>query len=76
MVASSSTCRAFMTRSNIVSQMVQTLGFMRLWRMPIARYGTAATVRKAMGSFMFCQQPTQKIGCDAIRRLPQSRERV
>jgi hypothetical protein len=28
-----------------------------------------------MGSFIFCQQPTQKIGCDAIRRLPESRER-
>src|SRR5271168_3327508 len=75
MVASSSTCRAFMTRSNIVSQIVQTLGFMRLWRMPTARYGRAATVRKAIGSFIFCQQPTQKIGCDAMWQLPQSRER-
>jgi hypothetical protein len=24
-------------------------------------------VRNAMGNFIFCQQPTQKIGCDAIR---------
>jgi hypothetical protein len=61
-----------MTRSNIVSQIVQTLGFMRLWRMPTARYGTAAMVRKAMGSFMFCQQPTQKIGCDAMSEAPES----
>ena len=76
MVASSSTCRAFMTLSNIVSQIVQTLGFMRLWRMPTARYGTAAMVRKAMGSFIFCQQPTQKTGCDAIWLLLQSRSGV
>jgi hypothetical protein len=32
-------------------------------------------VRKAMGSFIFCQHPRQKIGCDAICWLPQSRER-
>src|ERR1700727_630509 len=68
MVASILTCRAFMTRSNIVSQIVQVLGFMRLWRMPTARNGTAAMVRRAMGSFIFCQQPRQKIGCDPIRR--------
>jgi hypothetical protein len=58
-----------MTRSNIVSQIVHTLGFMRLRRMPTARNGAAATVRKGMGIFMFCQQPTQKIGCDAICQL-------
>ena len=45
---------------NIVSQIVQMLGFMRLGRMPTARYGTAAMVRKAIGIFMFCQQPTQE----------------
>jgi hypothetical protein len=45
---------------------VQVLGFMRLRRMPTARNGAAATVRKGIGSFIFCQQPTHKIGCDAI----------
>jgi hypothetical protein len=39
--------------------------------MPTARNGTAAIVRRAIGIFMFCQQPTQKIGCDAIWRLLQ-----
>jgi hypothetical protein len=29
-------------------------------------------VRKAMGSFIFCQQPKQKIGCDAISEAPES----
>jgi hypothetical protein len=34
-----------------------------------------ATPRKGMGSFRFCQQPLQRIGCDAIRSLPDNRER-
>jgi hypothetical protein len=29
-------------------------------------------VRKAMGSFIFCQQPKQKIGCDAMSEAPES----
>jgi hypothetical protein len=29
-----------------------------------------------MGSFIFCQQPTQKIGCDAIWLLLQRRSGV
>jgi hypothetical protein len=44
--------------------------------MPTARNGAAAMVRKAMGIFIFCQQPTQKIGCDTIRRLRSSLDAV
>ncbi len=70
MVASISICRAFMTRSNIVSQMVQVLGFMRLGRMPTARKGTEAKPRKGTGNLSVSQQPLQSNGCDAMRWLP------
>src|ERR1700685_3386911 len=76
MVASISICRAFMTRSNIVSQIVQVLGFMRLGRMPTARNGTEAKPRQGTGNFSVSQQPLQRSGCDAIGSFPQDRERV
>jgi hypothetical protein len=75
MVASISICRAFMTRSNIVSQIVQVLGFMRLGRMPTARNGMEAKPRKGTGNLRVSQQPLQSSGCDVIGWLPDRRER-
>ncbi|HEY5818290.1 MAG TPA: hypothetical protein VIU14_07800 [Mesorhizobium sp.] len=51
--------RAFITRVNMSSQMVQVLGFMRLGRMPKARNGREAGPRKGTGTRICCQQPMQ-----------------
>ncbi len=47
-LASMVTVRAFMVRSNINSQIVHRLGFMRLGRMPTARNGTDSTPRSGI----------------------------
>ena len=51
------TWRAFITLVNIISQMVQVLGFIRLGRMPNARNGTDTTPRSGTGRCMCSQQP-------------------
>ena len=53
------TVRAFMVRSNINSQIVQMLGFMRLGRMPTTRNGADSTPRNGIGMCFCCQQPLQ-----------------
>jgi hypothetical protein len=49
--------RARITFVNIISQMVQMFGFIRLGRMPKARRGSAAMPRNGMGTWSCCQQP-------------------
>jgi hypothetical protein len=42
---------------NIISQIVQVFGFIRLGRMPKARNGAEAIPRKGTGTCICCQQP-------------------
>jgi hypothetical protein len=46
-------------RSNIISQMVQRLGFIRLGRMPNGRNGSDNGPRNGTGMCICCQQPLQ-----------------
>jgi hypothetical protein len=53
------TWRAFITLVNIISQIVQRLGFIRLGRIPTARNGADAIPRSGTGNLICCQQPLQ-----------------
>jgi hypothetical protein len=58
-VASTTIRRAFATRSNTTSQIVQVFGFMRLGRLPKMRKGMDTGPRSGAGSLSWPQQPFQ-----------------
>ncbi|VTZ65369.1 hypothetical protein EMEDMD4_790393 [Sinorhizobium medicae] len=51
--------RAFITRVNMSSQIVQVFGFIRLGRIPNARKGMEAGPRRGTGTCICSQHPLQ-----------------
>jgi hypothetical protein len=58
--------RAFMTRENAISQMVQVFGFIRLGLMPNRRNGADNGPRSGIGMCRFCQHPRQIVAGSGV----------